>query len=72
MAQVEGQRMGFRLKEEDRLRSRSLLPDDSGEVPVFTTTTWPNFYEPAYMTRVYGYYNVPIPDRWRGRVGPRR
>ena len=35
------------------------------EVPTFTVQTWPNVYEPAYMTRIYRYYNLQPPDRFR-------
>jgi hypothetical protein len=35
------------------------------EVPTFTTQQWPNVYEPAYMTRIYRYYNIQPPDRYR-------
>jgi hypothetical protein len=35
------------------------------EVPTFTVQTWPNVYEPAYMTRIYRYYNLQPPDRLR-------
>jgi hypothetical protein len=34
------------------------------EIPTFTINAYPNFYEPAYRTRIYTYYGIqPPPDR---------
>jgi sporulation protein YlmC with PRC-barrel domain len=43
----------------------NITPERYREVPVFTGTTYPNFYEPSYMTRVYGYYGIALPERHR-------
>jgi sporulation protein YlmC with PRC-barrel domain len=48
-----------------RIATVNITPERFREVPVFTTTNWPNFYEPSYMTRVYGYYGIALPERHR-------
>jgi PRC-barrel domain protein len=32
------------------------------EIPTYTVTAYPNFYEPAYRTRIYTYYGITPRD----------
>jgi hypothetical protein len=50
---------------QQRTATINITQDRYREIPVFTSTQWPNFYEPSYMTRVYGYYGIPLPERHR-------
>ncbi|MFL5329044.1 MAG: PRC-barrel domain-containing protein [Gemmataceae bacterium] len=50
---------------EDRTATVNVTQERWREVPTFTAQTYPtiNYYEPAFVQRVYGYYGVQVPVR---------
>jgi sporulation protein YlmC with PRC-barrel domain len=49
---------------EQQTATISITPEQYREIPTYTTTNYPVFFEPAYRTRVYGWYGLH-PRPWR-------
>ncbi len=43
---------------EQRAATVNITQERFREVPTYTQTTWPNFYDQSFRTQVYGYYGL--------------